>query len=246
MEAITMTKQKQLGTLSLGAKFRYAGYDWVRLPDDGNGGVFALAADVVFDKAFDADNGNDWRASSLREYLNDTDNGFLAELFKSTESTAFREITQDLTTDDGMRNYGTSTDRVTLITCDQYRVLREYIPAVGSWWWTITPWTCNTSNSDSVRSVTASGVLSSMSAYIETNSVRPICNLSSEILVSVDEEVSDSDVFLADFTDIANVEITIKAPDGRECSLEFDNLGELLKFVAQLCAFSATESEDDE
>ena len=60
---------KKLAELKCGARFTYAGVEWVKL-EDNDGGALALAAEPVFERAFDEENCNDWRKSSLRRELN--------------------------------------------------------------------------------------------------------------------------------------------------------------------------------
>lgn len=64
---------------------------------------------------------------------------------------AFLDWESDLTADDGMTDYGTTTDKIALLSDSLYRKYRQYIPLVDDWCWTLTPWTCNPSNSCVVR-----------------------------------------------------------------------------------------------
>lgn len=68
-----------------------------------------------------------------------------------------------------------------LITCDEYRKYREFIPHYDDWIWTATPWYCggkdsDTGNANAVRIVYMEGKLSS------SNSVVPACILNPEFL----------------------------------------------------------------
>ena len=60
---------KKLAELKCGARFTYAGVEWVKL-DNTDGGALVLTAEPVFERAFDEENCNDWRKSSLRRELN--------------------------------------------------------------------------------------------------------------------------------------------------------------------------------
>jgi hypothetical protein len=95
-----------------------------------------------------------------------------------------------------MTDYGESTDTVSLITCEQYRAWRKYIPPVNNAYWTITPWTCNPSYSYTVCLVNTSGALNNYYADNGNYGVRPLCNLQSEILVSVDGDDEAEDEYL--------------------------------------------------
>lgn len=178
-------KVKKLSELKPGDIFVFAGFRWVKLEDSAEG-TKVIAADKVEDQAFDTEDRNNWKKSTLREYLN---NDFLEYLYdEGAVEEDFLTIVSDLTADDGLKDYGTSEDKIALITCDDYRKYRSLIPMIDGWWWTITPWSCNPSNSYDVRGVHSSGALSYNSAYYGNNGVRPLCNLKSDILVLCEVE----------------------------------------------------------
>ena len=181
---------KKLAELKCGARFTYAGVEWVKL-DDTDGGALAIAAEPVFERAFDEENCNDWRKSSLRRELNGT---FLDALIaEGADRAAFLDLESDLTADDGMTDYGTSIDKIALISDSLYRKFRALIPKIGCWWWTLTPWTCDPEYSCNVRFVNSSGALYWSVAYDGGSGVRPLCNMKSDILVSVSGEENADD-----------------------------------------------------
>lgn len=180
---------KKLAELKRGARFTYAGVEWVKL-DDTDGGALALAAEPVFERAFDEENCNDWRKSSLRRELNGP---FLDALIaEGADRAAFLDLESDLTADDGMTDYGTATDKIALISDSLYRKFRALIPKIGCWWWTLTPWTCDPEYSFNVRGVDSSGALGWGGACVG-GGVRPLCNMKSDILVSVPGEENADD-----------------------------------------------------
>ena len=87
-----------------------------------------------------------------------------------------------------MTDYGTATDKITLLSDKLYRMFRALIPKIGCWWWTLTPWTCDPECSFNVRGVRSSGAMYWRLAYYGRSGVRPLCYLKSEILVSVPGE----------------------------------------------------------
>lgn len=176
--------KKHLYEVKPGERFTYGGVEWVALDVDAE--VIALAAEPVFFRAFDDDNKNDWRNSSLRRELNGK---FIDALVQEGAAKGdFVPFESDLTADDGMTDYGTATDVIALLTCDLYREFRALIPKVESWCWTMTPWTCDPEYSYYVRSVNSSGALNYSVAYRGNVGVRPLCHLKSGILVSVPDE----------------------------------------------------------
>ena len=183
---------KKLATLKPGAFFFYGGVQWVVLESDEKiGATLALAAEPVFHRAFDEENRNDWRVSSLRRELNGP---FLDALIQEgANRAAFLDWESDLTADDGMTDYGTATDKIALLSDGLYREYRQFIPLVDDWCWTLTPWTCNPSNSYCVRSVDSSGAVGWDYACNGNWGARPLCYLESSIFVSVpyEEECAD-------------------------------------------------------
>lgn len=181
---------KKLAELKQGARFLYGGVEWVKLSDMG-AATLALAAEPVFERAFNEENYNDWRTSSLRRELNGP---FLDALVtEGADRAAFLDWESDLTADDGMTDYETSFDKIALLSDGLYRNFRNLIPKIGCWWWTLTPWTCDPEYSYYVRDVNSSGALSWARAFYGFYGVRPLCYLKSDILVSVPGEEDADD-----------------------------------------------------
>ena len=92
----------------------------------------------------------------------------------------------DLTSDDGLKDYGTVERRASLITADMYRkyvgILDKF--ELDSWWWLATPWSTKRHDNDAwVKCVAPSGGI-----YLgdcgSDGGVRPFCILKSNIFVS--------------------------------------------------------------
>ena len=120
-------------------------------------------------------------ASDIRNEIN-TD--FLKELVAEVGEENIVEHVVDLLTDDGRKDYGTVTDKISLLTTAQFRefieILDKYNP--GRWWWTATAlsskrWT------DCVRCVDDVGVLD-FNFCDYGGGVRPFYILKSSISVS--------------------------------------------------------------
>lgn len=121
------------------------------------GGLLAIAEEPISVMPFDEERRNNWRMSTLREYLN---GAFLDRFGRG----GLLPFTSDLTSDDGLKDYGTAEDFVFLLSCDLYRKYRQYIPEQRSWWWTLTPWTTIPDYAYYVRRVSSSGALSNRNA----------------------------------------------------------------------------------
>lgn len=94
--------------------------------------------------------------------------------------------TVDLVADNGDRAYGTVKDTVFILTCDEYRKYRDYIPHYDRWVWTSTPWYCgdnasNTGYADYVRGVGFGGKLRNNGAY-NSGAVATACVLNPKSL----------------------------------------------------------------
>lgn len=155
-------------TMRPGEHFMFKGFEWVCLdPNHPDGGVLAimaepLAKDVKFcpDERYADEKGNwnNYRTSLLhKEVL-----GLVKVL--GTDNLILHKI--NLVADNGDRAYNTVTvmDDVFILTCDEYRKYRDYIPHYDSWIWTATPWYCGDKDSDAghadyVRCVSANGKL---------------------------------------------------------------------------------------
>lgn len=146
---------KKISQIETGGRFLYGGVEWVKLY--AGDGTVAISAEPVFKRAFDEDNKNDWRSSSLRRELN---GAFLDALVaEGADRAAFLDWESDLTADDGMTDYGTATDKIALLSDKLYRMFRGIIPRVDAWCWNLTPWTCEASHSYYVRYVRSSGAI---------------------------------------------------------------------------------------
>lgn len=190
-------------TLRPGEHFMFKSFEWVCLDQNHpDGGVLAImsepwAKDVKFcpsDKFADAmGNLNNYRTSNVRGILSDMANAVFGE-------TCLLAHTVDLVADNGDHAYGTVKDPVFIITCDEYRKYREFIPHYDSLIWTATPLCCGDEDSDTgcashVRSLSVSGKLYNSSALYGV-AVVPACILNPASLnlrqnMSCVEEVSE-------------------------------------------------------
>lgn len=169
-------------TLRPGEHFMFKGFEWVCLdPNHPDGGVLAIMAtpwakDVKFcpgvSFADEKGNWNNYRTSNVRGILSDMANSVFG-------GKGLLAHTVDLVADNGDRVYGTVKDTVFILTCDEYRNYRDYIPHYDRLIWTATPWWCGDKDSDAgfashVRSMIVSGKLYNDSAC-STNAVVPAC-----------------------------------------------------------------------
>ena len=96
------------------------------------------------------------------------------------------EHTVDLTSDDGLKDYGTVKRFMSLITCDMYRRYVDIFDRykLDKWWWLSTPWsTPRHEDNYWIKCVAPRGYFNRH--YCDINfGVRPFCILKSNIFVS--------------------------------------------------------------
>ena len=93
----------------------------------------------------------------------------------------------DLTSDDGLKDYGTVEREVSLLTTEQYRKYVDILDKCnpGKWWWLATPHSTSRHSNDSwVKCVSPSGYFYSDGCLNGYGGVRPFCILKSSIFVS--------------------------------------------------------------
>lgn len=176
-------KTQKLPTPKTGDTIDIMGLKWTVLDKTENG--FLCLAERLKDRMQFDTNCNDWKESTLREYLN-------TEFFEKLSSEVGKEniitIERDLLSLDGQTEYGTCKDKVSLISLDEYRKYRPLIPNTGDYyWWTLTPDStkCN-EDTTWIRVVSPSGIISTIN-YYDDFGVRPVCIFSSAIFESEDK-----------------------------------------------------------
>jgi hypothetical protein len=169
----------RLGDAERGKTVTIAGREWDVLGEESNG-ILCLTHNTIGEREFDKQSRNNWKETTLREYLN-TD--FLQEL-KENGAEPLAHIS-DLTTDDGLDDYGTSEDKIFLLTADQYRKYRKHISPVSDCWWLLT---ADSTINRYVRSVNTDGTSNYTYAYYGYRGVRPACVFPSSIHVG--EEIA--------------------------------------------------------
>ncbi len=162
--------------LEQGAVFKWGKKEYIKL-DATSAGCLCLAKDVWFKSKFD-DQINDWSKSQLRGYIATKAIDFIPDIDK------LMLFDRDLTTDDGLTDYGHCKDNVSMLTCNEYREYRRYIPDIDKWCWTITAWT---RDGDWVRCVDTIGCIDRGYAEDSDYGVRPLICLANDTLVEVRE-----------------------------------------------------------
>lgn len=173
-------------TLRPGEHFMFKGFEWVCLdPNHPDGGVLAIMAkpwknNLKFcpDERYADEKGNwnNYRTSLLHKKV--------LGLIKVIGTHNLIPHMVDLVADNGDEAYNAIIviDDVFILTCEEYRKYRDYIPHYDSWIWTSTSWYCGDKDSDAfpfdnVRYVNIGGWIASCGVVCSGNAVVPACIL---------------------------------------------------------------------
>lgn len=164
--------------LKIGDEFELADINW-KILDITDAGYMCIG-DSLGNKTFDI-NSNRWGKSSLRGYLNSE---FYEKISKEIGKDNIIAFSRDLLSLDGQEEYGETDDFVSILTVDEYRRYRKFIPNYGKWWWLITPWSTRCNDYETyVTAVSPFGCITNYSCY-GIRGVRPVCIFSSSIFES--------------------------------------------------------------
>lgn len=195
-------KTIELGKARQGEHFKLDGVEFVKLDCDEEA-TFALTADTLPECfAFEDDDAE-------REDHNNFDRSLIQKImerfWREQHSPIFKAIVErpiDLTSMDGMTTYGKPFTVARLLTIDEFRKYRRFIPLTSKPFWTATPWTTLRSPSSDANFayfISTGGSVYNDNVCNANFAPRPALYLQSSILVSVETE--DEEKVLADYTD---------------------------------------------
>ena len=165
--------------IEIGETREIAGEEFIIL-DVLENGVLCLSKDFAYtDTIFDSKS-NNYANSSIRKTLNKE---YLKKIADAVGEENIIECEIDLTSDDGLDDYGKVTDKIGLLTADMYRKYNRIIEKyyVDDWWWLSTPWsTPHRGYTLSVRCVDNFGTMININCNY-CFGVRPFCILNPSI-----------------------------------------------------------------
>ena len=128
---------------------------------------------------------SDWKASPIRKTLN---NEYFKKIAAIIGEKNILTMDRDLTSLDGLDDYGTCTDKVSLLTSAEYAKYHKILglkPNYPNSWWLITPASTPSNDySHYICFVRSHGILDWLRSSYSRN-VRPFLTLRSSILVSI-------------------------------------------------------------
>ena len=177
-------KKRHIGKPEIGKVIELAGMEWLIL-DKTEKGYFAILNG--FDgktREFDSDS-NNWISNDLRNELNTV---FLKKITDELGEDAVVEFDRDLFSLDGQTEYGHCEDKISLLTADEYRKYRKFLPNMAEWWWLITPWSTPANDYSTIGTVVSpSGFIDGCNCSFN-GGVRPACIFSSSIFESGNDD----------------------------------------------------------
>ena len=168
--------------IEIGKTVKVAGEEFIVL-DKFEKGILCLSKDLVYKNTMFDNNSNNYANSSIRKKLNAE---YLKKLAGVIGEENILETEIDLTSDDGLDDYGKITDKIGLLTADMYRKYNRIIEKhpVNDWWWLSTSWsTLHRGVHFSVRCVSGNGTLGNSNCDC-VYGVRPFCIFSTSIFES--------------------------------------------------------------
>ena len=155
--------------------------EWVIL-EQLSKGTAVITKDFI--ETMEFGNSSDWRTSLIREKLNKE---FIKELTTAIGGWGVVEIERDLISLDGLDDYGTCIDRISLLTATEYAKYHKILglrTSYPDWWFIITPLSAPSNGiSRDVCCVNSVGSVD-WNDYVFASGVRPFCVLDSSILIS--------------------------------------------------------------
>lgn len=182
LENILHNDMIQLSSLKPGEKFML-GDEKFKVLEQTNNGTRVISDKFAYSNTVFGNN-NNWAESSLREKLN---NEYFIKIAKIVGENNIIPMTRDLTSLDGLDDYGTCVDKISLLTASEYAKYHKILGLKSkhpSWWWLITPISTSSNGySRDVCCVLSCGILYWNVCY-SCSGVRPFFDLNSSIFVS--------------------------------------------------------------
>ena len=179
----SVVKKTKLSEKAVGEIATIGNYEYIVLEQNNFIGATSLLMKDLLEDDVKFGESADFKTSNVKKILDK----FALELEKEVGSDNVIEHTVDLTSDDGLKDYGNTTAKVSLLTCDLYRKFVYVIDKfkLDKWWWLATPFSTPTHDYDkAVKCVSPRGSIDGSSYGCTINGVRPFCILNSNIFVS--------------------------------------------------------------
>lgn len=186
LAALTCSNKVELSTLKPNDEFKLGDEVFIVLEQTDNG-TRVISKEFAYNDVKFGDNSN-WNVSPIRRMLN---NEYFKKIAAIIGEKNILSMDRDLTSLDGLDDYGTCTDKVSLLTSAEYAKYHKILGLKSNypdWWWLITP--ASTPSNDYSRNVCfvgSGGVLYWVGCGCSCG-VRPFLNLESSISVLLNKD----------------------------------------------------------
>ena len=175
-------QRKQLSEYTAGDTVKFGGFEMVVL-EQMDGQTALILKGLYGEDTEYSEKNNNYDGS----YVDEKCQQFAQELAEIVgwENIVLHQV--DLTTDDGLKDYGVVERRASLITADMYRKFVEILDSVNpkAWWWLATAHSTKRHENDAwAKCVSPSGCIYGSYGDGGGGGVRPFCILKSTIFVS--------------------------------------------------------------
>ena len=200
-----MSKSITLDRVPFGATFTLDGVRFVKLDGDREA-VFTLAEDTIADLGYVQFEDDDASREDHNNFNGSLVQKEIERWVRDKHKPIFDAVVErpiDLTTMDGMTDYGCPLTVVRILTIDEYRKYRRFIPLTDKPYWLATGWATASSPHSNTRNayyISTGGAVVSGRVYYASFAPRPALYLQSQILVSVDTDEEEKK--LEDYTEL--------------------------------------------
>lgn len=184
-------KDLKLAQVRRGERFTLDGVEFVKLEDDLDA-AFVVATDTLPECCQFED--DDAEREDHNNYAGSLLSKTVERWLRDKHPAIFSAVVErpiDLTTMDGMTDYGKPLAVVRALTIDEYRKHRSILPLTSKPYWLATGWTTNSSphsNAFNAYYILTGGTVDRSFVYNANFAPRPALYLKSSILVSVETE----------------------------------------------------------
>lgn len=182
LDSILNAGRVQLSTLNPKDVFKIGDEEFIVLEQTDADTTRVISKQFAFSNCKFGDSA-DWKQSPIRDLLN---RDYYNKVAKLVGANNIIPMERDLTSLDGLDDYGTCTDEITLLSANEYAKYHKILGLKSNypdWWWTITP--TSTPSNDYARGVCyvrSDGILCwGVCGYC--SGVRPFLTLDSSIFV---------------------------------------------------------------
>ena len=153
-----------------GETFKVGEMEFIKFPDK-DGMTPVVMKDIVFQSHFGRT--NNFKESDILQRMKEE---ILPDIVEAIGEENLCPVTTDLTSLDGLKDYGAVESLIALPTLDFYRENAENFQShkLNCWWWLATPWSTPANDDDwCVLCVSPSGCIRNFNYCNDVNGVRP-------------------------------------------------------------------------